>query len=404
MTIQRISTKPKILCFIGNYLPGYKAGGPIRTITNMVSQLCGEFEFLIVTRDRDLLDTVPYSNILIDQWNTVGKAKVFYASPATFSFFGIMRLMRDTPHDILYLNSAFNPFSTIIPLIIRYIGLYGKTPVIIAPRGEFSVGALALKKNKKKLFLTVAHFIGIYRNLIWQASSDFESEDIRRTLNIIVAPDVIVAPDLIPFHEQTIEEHTSLHQVLRLPGPLRIIFLSRISPMKNLDFLLRAMNKVSAPVELSLYGTAEDSTYWSRCQNLIQTLPDHISVTYHGEVTHEQVAQTFAAHDLFVFPTRGENFGHVIYESLAAGTAVIVSDQTPWQSDPNGAVNVLSLEQPDVWTAVINERACFNTQAYTAQRAAAVHYANTYLETSPALEQNRNLFFYAIGCCPKVGG
>lgn len=386
--------RPKLFCLIGSYLPGYKAGGPIRTLTNMVAQLSDQFEFLIVTRDRDISDAGPYHNILIDQWNCVGQASVFYASPAMFSFFGMIRLLRDTPHDLLYLNSVFSPVATILPLIIRRFGLYGNKPVIIAPRGEFSVGALALKKTKKKLFLAGANFTGIYRHLVWQASSNFESEDIRRTMfNKMVAPDIIVAPNLIPL----LEEGASFHQVVRTPGPLRIVFLSRISPKKNLDYLLRALNNVTVAVELSIYGPAEDSAYWSQCHSLIQSLPSHIAVTYKGEVKHEQVAATFAAHDLFTFPTRGENFGHVIYESLAVGTAVIVSDQTPWQSDPDGAVEVLSLEYPDVWSAVINRRASYNDQANAAQRAAALQYANTYLTTSPATEQNRSLFFSALG-------
>lgn len=388
---------PRILCFVGWYLPGYKAGGPIRTITNMVDQLDGAFDFFIVTRDRDLSDTEPYPNILINQWNSVGQAKVFYASPATFSFLGLMSLLRDTPHDILYLNSVFSPPMTIMPLIIRRIGLYGKNPVIIAPRGEFSVGALALKATKKKIFLAFANSVGIYRNLIWQASSDFESKDIRFTMHhIMVEPNIMVAPDLISLPKQAIEEQASFHRFIRLPGPLRIIFMSRISPMKNLVYLLRALINVSVPVKLSIFGPSEDSTYWLLCQSLIQTLPAHIVVTYNGEVTHEQVAATFEAHDVFIFPTLGENFGHVIFESLAAGTAVIVSDQTPWQSDPHGAVEVLTLECLDDWTAVINDRACFNDQAYAAQREAALRYAYAYCATSPALEQNRSLFLSAL--------
>jgi glycosyltransferase involved in cell wall biosynthesis len=397
--------RPKVLCFVSWYLPGYKAGGPIRTITNMVSHFDGEIEFLIVTKDRDLSDTVSYSNILVDQWNTVGQAKVFYASPATFSFIGIMRILRDTPHDVLYLNSIFSLPATIIPLIICRIGLYGTNRVIIAPRGEFSVGALALKATKKKFFIAVAKFTGIYRKLIWQASSDFESEDIRRMMgNHDVGTNIMVAPDLIPLPQQALAEQVSFHQVVRLPGPLRAVFLSRISPKKNLDYLLRALHNVSVAVELYIYGPSEDLRYWSLCQSLIQTLPDHISVAYKGEVLHEQVAATFAAHDLFIFPTHGENFGHVIYESLAAGTAVIVSDQTPWQSDQHGALEVLALENLDVWTAEINDRACFNDQAYAAQRVAAVSYARTYMATSPALEQNRNLFLYAIGRRPQAEG
>ena len=53
-------------------------------------------------------------------------------------------------------------------------------------------------------------------------------------------------------------------------------------------------------------------------------------MTYHGELQPDAVVTTFARYDAFAFPTLGENFGHVIAESLSAGCAVICSDQTPW--------------------------------------------------------------------------
>ncbi len=406
MTTYNSLIRPKVLCFVDYYLPGYKGGGPIRTISNMVSQLGGEFDFLIVTKDRDLSDKVPYSNIMIDQWNIVGQAKVFYASPSTFSLLGVMRLLRHTPHDILYLNSFFSPLTTIIPLVIRRIGLYTNKAVIIAPRGEFSVGALALKLTKKKIYIAFANVIGIYRELIWQASSEFEYKDIIRGLvnlgvapNTRVAPNISVAPDTVSLHEMIIEENVTKIDV-RAPGPLRAVFLSRISPMKNLDYLLRTLHKVTVSMELSIYGTIEDLMYWSLCQRLIKTLPSHITVTYKGEVMHKQVAQKFASHDVFIFPTRGENFGHVIYESLSVGTPVIISDQTPWKSDSSGAVKVLSLDQPDVWTAVIIQQSSFNEKAYADQRVAVAHYAKTFLATNTALEQNRNLFLSPLGHSP----
>jgi glycosyltransferase involved in cell wall biosynthesis len=388
--------RPRVLCFVDYYLPGYKAGGPLRTINNMVSQLGLEFEFLIVTRDRDFLDTVPYANVLIDQWNVVDQVKVFYASPLTFSLRGVLRLLRETPHDILYLNSFFSPVTTIMPLIIRRLGFYGGKPVILAPRGEFSVGALVLKSTRKNIYIALAKVTGVCRQLIWQVSSVFELEDVHRVFNNIEAPNIIVAPDLVPLPKQVVEEVTSSSIVPRLAGPLRVVFLSRISPKKNLDYLLRVCNDVNVPVQLSIYGPTEDSDYWAHCQSLIEALPAHIIVKYKGEVTHEKVAQIFSTHDLFVFPTRGENFGHVIYEALAVGTAVIVSDQTPWQSDPHGAVTVLALEQPDVWAKMIGLRAVFDDQAYAAQRDAAVTYATTYQETNQALQQNRGLFLSAL--------
>ena len=34
--------------------------------------------------------------------------------------------------------------------------------------------------------------------------------------------------------------------------------------------------------------------------------------------------------DIFLFPTLGENYGHVIFEALSVGCIPIISDQTPW--------------------------------------------------------------------------
>jgi glycosyltransferase involved in cell wall biosynthesis len=43
------------------------------------------------------------------------------------------------------------------------------------------------------------------------------------------------------------------------------------------------------------------------------------------------VIETLKEHHVFLFPTLGENYGHVIQEALAAGCAVVLSNQTPWQ-------------------------------------------------------------------------
>ena len=45
--------KKKILVFIDWYLPGFRAGGPIRSCANLISHLSDEFDFNIVTTDTD---------------------------------------------------------------------------------------------------------------------------------------------------------------------------------------------------------------------------------------------------------------------------------------------------------------------------------------------------------------
>ena len=61
---RNVSSKPVILTFINNYLPGYKAGGIPRAMINTIENLCDYMEFWVVTRDRDLGDTKPYDCIM----------------------------------------------------------------------------------------------------------------------------------------------------------------------------------------------------------------------------------------------------------------------------------------------------------------------------------------------------
>ncbi len=42
---------PRILRLVDHYPPAYKAGGPLRDVSNLVELLCDEFEFWVVTRE-----------------------------------------------------------------------------------------------------------------------------------------------------------------------------------------------------------------------------------------------------------------------------------------------------------------------------------------------------------------
>ncbi|MGA1224119.1 MAG: glycosyltransferase family 4 protein [Phycisphaerales bacterium] len=382
--------RPTVLCFVDYYLPGYKAGGPTRTIINLVAGLGDEVDFRIVTRDRDMGSDQPYTGVAIDAWNSVGKAQVFYASPSTFSFSGIRRLISTTPHDIVYLNSFLSPRTTGLVLLLRRLGLTRGRPVILAPRGEFADSALALKARKKRAYLAVTRLIGLYRGLIWQATSDHEATDIRRRQSG-VAKRILQAPNLLPPPRERADTEAP-----RADGPLRLVFLSRIAPMKNLDFLLRALAQVKVELSLTLHGTRETEAYWAECEQLISALPPNIRVRYEGPVTPDQVPAAFGAHDLFVFPTRGENFGHVIFESLSSGTPVMVSDKTPWRDDPAGAVEVVPITDTAAWAEAITRWSSFDPTVLAARRAAASAFAAHYLATSPAAEQHRALFRAAL--------
>ena len=76
----------KIAILCGRYLPGYKDGGPVRTLINLTNCLGKEYNFIIITNDRDHGDKEPYKGIKYTEPNKVGDAEVWYLKPKGFTF------------------------------------------------------------------------------------------------------------------------------------------------------------------------------------------------------------------------------------------------------------------------------------------------------------------------------
>jgi SAM-dependent methyltransferase/glycosyltransferase involved in cell wall biosynthesis len=377
-----------VLVFVRYYLPGYKAGGPLRSIANMVEALGDEFDFRIVTLDRDAGDGEPYPDQDVPGWKRVGKACVLYLSPGETRLRRIAAILRETPHDILYLNSFFDPHFTLKPLLARRLGLAPARRCVLAPRGEFSPEALHLKPAKKAAYIRLASLMGLCRDLHWHASSAHEEADIRRVMcgsvrSLQVAIDMPAAASPGP----------SPHPH-REPGqPLRICFLSRISPMKNLDYALDVLAKIDVPVTFDIYGAIEDEACWDRCRKMIAFLPGNVVAAHHGVVPHAEVTGTLARYDLFFLPTRGESYGHAIVEALAAGTPVLISDRTPWQGLAGHGVGWdLPLANPDAFVNAITEIASWPSDRRSEQRQRCLAFAEDHMRSDAVLAATRSLF------------
>ncbi|SMC26711.1 Glycosyltransferase involved in cell wall bisynthesis [Desulfacinum hydrothermale DSM 13146] len=356
----------------------------------MVDHLGSEFDFLIVTSDRDATDSYPYPNISVNAWNSVGKANVCYVPPQRRTLRFLAQLMRETPHDILYLNSFFDPVFTLQPLLARRLGLIPNRPTLIAPRGEFSQGALALKRWKKKPYLSIAKKLGLYRHLFWQASSRYEAEDIRCSMGRAVsARKIHIAPNLPSiccFQKDHARSRTQQNY-------LRVVFLSRITPMKNLDFAMKVLPRVSVPVKFDIYGPIRDQTYWEQCQKITAMMPEHVSVRYHGAITNDRVLTTLSEYDLFFLPTAGENYGHAILEAMMAGLPVLISDQTPWRNlETQGLGWDLSLDEPERFVRAIEQEAQLPPDQRLMRKRRIKKQAANYVMNSEAVNQNRIMF------------
>jgi len=381
--------KPIVLVFVRFYLPAYKSGGPVRTIANLVEHLGSHFEFRIVCSDRDSFEDVSFPNIEVNSWNRVGNASVFYASRGFMRFGNIRRLLRATAHDVLYLNSFFAPRFTILPLLAERMESGARKPVIVAPRGEFSASALAIRRLRKRCYIALAKLLGVYENVTWQASSPYEATDIRQTLQIGEEL-VVIAPNL---PSKIGDDEAQWASEERAEGAvLRVVFLSRVSVVKNLDFALHVVSRVRVPLVFDVFGLVDNPSYWARCKALAGELPDNVSFAYRGVVPHEYVKDIMSGYDLFFLPTQGENYGHAILESLAAGTPPLISDRTPWRDlDEAGAGFVRPLGDPEAYVAVIEGLASESRERRLRRRRRACAYARQTCVNEEAVVRNLSL-------------
>lgn len=308
---------------IPQYLPGFRAGGPARSIAGLVDHLGHEIEIYILCRDRDLGDTGPYENVPIESWTELGKSKVYYVAGDKLPLLAIGRAVRRLKPHVLYLNSIYSLDYCILPLLVRRIVAH-QPAVVLAPRGSLCPGAMGLKTAKKKIFIALAKLIRLFDGVTWQASSDEEARDIRREMGSV---SIMVAPNLVAKRWAKKRE-----LVAKQSGSAQLLFLSRISPKKNLLGALKLLEFIKGCVSLTIAGPIEDRNYWGRCKNQIAKLPANVSVDAVGPVPFPEASAIFARHHLLLFPTLSENYGHVIAEALSTGTPVLISDQTPWRN------------------------------------------------------------------------
>lgn len=232
-----------ILIIMGRYLPGYKDGGPVRSIKNLTDFLGKEYNFKILTCDRDHGDTAAYPNIKVNNWNCVGNAEVYYVPPKGFSRKLIVELAGQV--DLVYVCGCFNDYA-INTLIANRLGKI-KVPVVVAAMGLFSPKEFQLKYPKKKTFTTVFNLLGMFKNIYWSATSEMEISEIKQQ---VVATDkqFFVAEDLPrKVAESNVEKEKEV-------GNLKVVWISRIAPKKNLKYTIEILQETKQNIEFTIYG------------------------------------------------------------------------------------------------------------------------------------------------------
>jgi glycosyltransferase involved in cell wall biosynthesis len=376
--------------FIDWFLPGTNAGGPIRSVYSMVKILQKDFDFKIFTRNTDHNSTLPYKDIQADTWIKFDDhTEVFYCSEKNLSKQKIKFIIESVKADKIYINSFYSPWFSIYPLqLIKKLGLQKK--VVLAPRGMLGKGALSIKPVKKKLFIAFAKLRGLHTGITWQASSENEKNDI---VKVFGGGILLKIAGNLSYIEQLKFENKPKQE-----NELKLYFLSRIVPIKNLYVAIEALRKVDQKnkIVFDVFGPVEDKAYWNKCMAVFSTFQSNIKVEYKGVVKAADVQDISNNYHALYMPTLNENFGHSILEAFAAGCPAIISDQTPWNNlESQGMgynIKVYEKNVQDELARAVNEMAGLDLVNYNLLALKAWGFAHFYLTNNATVQANKSLF------------
>ncbi|MEM6804604.1 MAG: glycosyltransferase, partial [Bacteroidota bacterium] len=286
--------------------------------------------------------------------------------------------------DFIYLNNLFSPHFSILPLLAKRFS-HINTNWILAPRGALRVSALAFKPLKKQIYLWVLRYLGFSKNIRFQTTDEQEAKDVKKYFGKKAA--------VYPAQNFPFARISDWQMRKKEVGKLHAVFFARIGPIKKLDYLLSILTEVDAEISLDIIGPIEDASFWEKCQEISKQFPSKVEMNYLGEFPHQEIMNKLKEYHLFCLPTSGENFGHAIFEAMAAGCPVLISDQTPWRN--------LS-EKKIGWDVDLNDREKFKDslslalameqKEWETWSRASWNFCKEYLLNSQTKEQYMALF------------
>ncbi|MEO2034813.1 MAG: glycosyltransferase family 4 protein [Planctomycetaceae bacterium] len=383
--VQEKINKPRLLICADWFDPGVGAGGPIRSCVNLAMLLGANTRVSIITSDRDLGADAPYPETPSNRWlNWHGRVTVVYCSSVCRRLVSLAATLRRHPPDALYLNSVFSFAGTLWPLFWTCV-TRSRTRVVLAPRGMLKMSAFMQKRWKKQPLIFLMKATGLVRNVVFQATSRDEINEIKAVFGDVavrLVPNVPATPVDAPPRR------------LKCPGSARLCFIGRVHPTKNLLWLLEAMKQLPVECRLTVVGPVEDASYYEKCASVIDTLPQNVTVDFAGSQSEAEIGQLLVRSDAMVLPTLGENFGHAIFESLAQGTPVIISDRTIWRDLKSKQAGWdLSLDQPAGMISVIEALAAMSQQQHEVLREGALKVASDFVNQYQFADEYHRLFF-----------
>ena len=210
--------------------------------------------------------------------------------------------------------------------------LRSRKPTVIAPHGSLEPWALKRSIWKKRLALFLYERRNLREAACLHALSFNEAKDFRAFK--LRNPIAVIPNGISDSWLRSKGDAYLFRRKLGLPEDIRtLFFIGRITPIKGLPMLIRAMHELRTKLEqwkLVIAGV-DEFNHQRELQSLIDRLSMRDYILFAGPLFEQDKRDAFAAADLFVLPSHSEGAPMVILEALGAGVPVLTTKASPWE-------------------------------------------------------------------------
>ena len=305
----------RILHISPSYKPAFHYGGPTLSVSHLCETLVKQnhtVEVLTTTANGRAELKIPATT---PQFIDGVKVCYFRRWTGDHSHFSPTLLFRVwhtcRQYDIVHIHSWWNTVAVLSVLICRM----RKVRPVVSPRGMLS--PYTMRSPLKRVF---HRFTGrfLLRETVLHATSVQEEQEIA---GLVPGSAICCLPNLVPLPAAAGGQPMTDTQ----NKPFHILFLGRIDPKKGLENLFHALTLLPFPFRLTIAGAGEPG-YETRLRWLSEDLGISRNVEWTGWAEGTSKYQLLGEADVFVLPSRNENFANAALEALSMGTPVVLSE------------------------------------------------------------------------------
>ena len=307
-----------------------KYGGPPIAITNLaISQKANGHKVSIVSTyiSEKELNTVKNEfsylkekGIEIIQF----KAKTFYR----ISFKLIMFFLKNKRNNIYYFHGLYRFPTTFGPWICRLknfnyvIRIHGSLDPYLFNKATKGKGFLVLKKLSEFFFDIPNIQKAVWIHLTSKNELKKLPKSFSKSSTKLVIPNGISEPNYTKFINIREKYNIKINQKI-------LLYLGRINNKKGIDILLNSFSLVHKQVKnitLLIVGPDNDN-YKKELNKIFSKLNEKVKsqVIFDSQIPRKYIKSYYSQSDLTIFPSRTENFGMTVIESIYYGTPALIS-------------------------------------------------------------------------------